>query len=252
MATLKKSSSIGEKMINLDLDSVALSKQFKNDNRLMVKDFMQRDIAERMRNACMNVVPFSTHYVIDDKYQSKTQQEIASLNQQEARGINAKVSSAATKGIGFLYEGYLKSRINIAPHSQPNDELQFLHSIFDYLSSEEVLTQIKKITGNHDITGAETQYTRFTPGHFLTRHLDVIAGSGRRYAFVLGLTKNWHPDWGGLLQFYEKDGTPRDAWTPQFNVLSIFDVSHIHSVTYVTPYAAEPRLSLTGWFVAKG
>jgi Rps23 Pro-64 3,4-dihydroxylase Tpa1-like proline 4-hydroxylase len=238
-------------MINPDLDIKTLAKEFKTDKRLMVPNFMQQSIAERMRNACLKDVPFSMHYVIDDKYQSKTPEEIAKLSPQDARDINNKVSSAASQGIGFLYEGYLKSRINTDPNKQSNVELSFLHRILDYLSSEDVLSKIRQVTGCQEITGAETQYTRFTPGHFLTRHLDVIAGSGRRFAFVLGLTKDWHPDWGGLLQFYEKDGTPRDAWAPQFNVLSIFDVSHIHSVTYVTPYAAAPRLSLTGWFVAK-
>lgn len=239
-------------MINPHLEIETLSREFKSDNRLMVRNFMQPNIAQRMHNACLKHVPFSMHYVIDDKYQSKTPEDIGRLNPQEARDINNKVSSAASQGVGFLYEGYLKSQANTEHNTKTNVELNFLHQIFDYLNSEEVLSKIKKITGCQDITGTETQYTRFTPGHFLTRHLDVIEGSGRRYAFVLGLTQNWHPDWGGLLQFYEKDGTPRDAWMPQFNVLSIFDVSHIHSVTYVTPYAAAPRLSLTGWFVAKG
>jgi SM-20-related protein len=238
-------------MINPNLDIKALTETFKTDKRIMVDNFMQENVAERMRNACITDVPFSTHYVIDNKYQSKTPKEIKNLDPQDAITINNKVSSAATQGIGFLYEGYLKSRINEGPNSESNLELNFLHNIFHYLGSEEVLTKIKQVTGDQDIIGAETQYTRFTSGHFLTRHLDVIPGRGRRFAFVLGLTKGWHPDWGGLLQFYEKDGTPRDAWMPQFNVLSIFDVSHIHSVTYVTPYAAEPRLSLTGWFVAK-
>ena len=238
-------------MINPNIDLETLTKEFKTDKRIMVDNFMQQNVAERMRNACINDVPFSTHYVIDDKYQSKTPEEIKNLNHQDAKDINNKVSTGASKGIGFLYEGYLKSRISSGPNIQTNVELQFLHQMFDSLNSEEVLSKIKQITGNQYITGTESQYTRFTPGHFLTRHLDAIPGRGRRYAFVLGLTKGWHPDWGGLLQFYEKDGTPRNAWMPQFNVLSIFDVSHIHSVTYVTPYAAEPRLSLTGWFVAK-
>ena len=129
--------------------------------------------------------------------------------------------------------------------------MHFLHEVFDYIGGEEVLSMIRKITSSNDITGAEPQYTRYTPGHFLTRHRDVVPGKGRRIAFVLGMTKDWHPDWGGLLQFYEENGTPRDAWTPRFNVLSIFDVSHIHAVTYVAPFAMVPRLSLTGWFVAK-
>ena len=238
-------------MINPNLDIETLAKEFKTDKRLMVHNFMQSDIAERMRNACLKHVPYSTHYVLNNTYQSKTRAEMAALNQQEARAINSQIASAASKGIGFLYEGYLKTRIISDTNTQSNDELKFLHEVFDYLSSEEVLNTIKQITGNHDITGAEPQYTRLTPGHFLTRHLDVIPGRGRRYAFVFGLTKGWHPDWGGLLQFYEKDGTPRNAWIPQFNVLSIFDVSHIHSVTYVTPFAATPRISLTGWFVAQ-
>lgn len=238
-------------MINPKLDTKVLAKAFKKDNRLRVNDFMQHDIAERMHKACKQHVPFSTHYVLNDTYQSFTQADIAKLSQQEASNISKNILAAASKGIGFLYEGYLKSRINNDPKAQTHPELQFLHSVFDYLSSEEVLLKIKQITGNQDIIGAEPQYTRYTAGHFLTRHLDVVAGGGRRYAFVLSLSKNWHPDWGGLLQFYEKDGTPRDAWHPKFNVLSLFDVSHIHSVTYVTPFASEPRLSLTGWFVAR-
>ena len=102
-------------MINPNLDIETLTKKFKTDKRMMVNNFMQQDIADRIRNACMNVVPFVTHYVVDDKYQSKTQQEMANFSQQEARVINSKVSSAATKGIGFLYEGYLKSKINAGP-----------------------------------------------------------------------------------------------------------------------------------------
>jgi Rps23 Pro-64 3,4-dihydroxylase Tpa1-like proline 4-hydroxylase len=65
---------------------------------------------------------------------------------------------------------------------------------------------------------------------------------------VFSATWGWHPDWGGLLQFYQEDGTPEDAWSPGFNTLSLFDTSYIHSVTYVTPFAQAPRLSLSGWF----
>ena len=53
-----------------------------------------------------------------------------------------------------------------------------------------------------------------------------------------------------LLQFFEDNGTPRDAWVPGWNVLSLFDVRHVHSVTYVAPFAGAPRLSITGWFRA--
>ena len=49
----------------------------------------------------------------------------------------------------------------------------------------------------------------------------------------------------------EEADDKRDAWTPAFNTVSMFDIHPNHSVTYVAPYALEPRLSLTGWFRAK-
>lgn len=232
-------------MLNQHLDLKTIAKAFRIDKRVMIHNFLNHAIAERMHNGCKDIVPYASHYVLDNKYQSKTRAELAALSPQESKRINQQIMTSANKGIGFVYEGYLKTR----RIETVNIELQFLHDMFDYICSEDVIQTIKQITGNHNIRGAEPQYTRFTPGQFLTRHLDIIPGKGRLYAFVLGLTKVWHPDWGGLLQFYQKDGTPRDAWIPQFNVLSIFDVSHVHSVTYVTPFASEPRLSMTGWFV---
>lgn len=238
-------------MINPNLDLQVLAKSYQVDKKLQINNFMQLETIERMRNACLTSVPFSMQYVLNGQYQSKNPSEVANTTPQEAQAINHKIAIAAGKGVGFLYDGYLKSRVRSKPGDGTSEELKFLHTIFNYICSDEVISQIKLITGNQELTGAEPQYTRFNPGHFLTRHLDVIPGRDRRYAFVLGMTKGWHPDWGGLLQFYNKEGIPLETWMPQFNVLSIFDVSHIHAVTYVTPFATAPRLSLTGWFVAR-
>ncbi|PHS51455.1 hypothetical protein C7Y69_04575 [Alteromonas sp. KS69] len=67
----------------------------------------------------------------------------------------------------------------------------------------------------------------------------------------MNLAPKWHPDWGGLLQYFEPDGTTTESWSPEFNTLSLFDVKHIHSVTYVTPFAKQPRYALTGWIKAR-
>ena len=127
-----------------------------------------------------------------------------------------------------------------------NDRLAFLHRMFDFLNSDEVLALIGEITGRSDLKSADAQYTRYMPGQFLTRHKDDITRERRQLAYVIVFSKNWHPDWGGLLQFFEDGGKPRDAWLPAFNTMSLFDVRHVPSVTYVTPFAREPRLSLTG------
>ncbi len=238
-------------MINPNLDTSKLAQSFRIDERLMIDNFLLPEAAERVHDACLDSIPYSLQYVLDGQYQSKSPEEIAKLSPQEGQDINTRISAAASQGVGFLYDAYLKSKVKADPERAHNEKLAFLHHVFNYICSEEVLSRIRDITGDDDITGAEPQYTRFSPGHFLTRHQDVVPGRERRIVFMLGMSKDWHPDWGGLLQFYEENGTPRDAWVPRFNVLSIFAVKHIHAVTYVTPYATAPRLCLSGWFVAR-
>ena len=164
------------------------------------------------------------------------------------REFRSKMLDAASQGIGFFYCGYMMAR---KLDDAGNENLKFLHSVFEFLNSEEMLSFISAVSGRDDLLSADAHFTRYTPGQFLTHHRDDNTNEQRRLAYVLSLSKDWHPDWGGLLQFFEDNGTPRDAWVPQFNTLSLFDVRHVHSVTFIAPFAREPRLSVTGWFRAK-
>jgi len=67
---------------------------------------------------------------------------------------------------------------------------------------------------------------------------------------VLNLTPDWRPDWGGLLQFFDKRGDVFRAFTPRFNVLNLFRVPQPHNVSWVTPLAGAPRYAVTGWMRA--
>lgn len=108
---------------------------------------------------------------------------------------------------------------------------------------------VSEVTGI-EVQGAECQFTRFTNGQYLTRHRDTLAGNRRRLAFVLSLSQGWHPDWGGLLHFYEQTGDVSEVWIPRFNALQLFDINHIHGVSAVAPCAPRGRYSLTGWFTS--
>ena len=234
-------------MLNPDLDTDMLATKYREDGRVRITDVLEPAIAARIRSCCKSNVPFNYVAHVDGKNLSISRDEMAQFDQQQLSEFQRKILDAAADGIGFFYCGYLMSQ----KRDDTDDEnMQFLHSVFDYLNGDEVLSFIRAITGNDEIRSADAQYTRYTPGHFLTRHRDENSNQRRRVAYVLSLSENWHPDWGGLLQFFEDDGTPRDAWAPQFNALSLFDVRHVHSVTFVTPFAREPRLSLTGWFRA--
>lgn len=238
-----------ETMLNPNLNKQELASRFDLDGRIRVADILDTEIAERVRRCCLTDVHYEYLSHFDGKNIAVPAGEMAKLGSSEREEFLSKVLAAASAGVGFFYCGYMMVR---AQKDTDNESLQFLHSIFEFLNSEQMLSFISEITGRDDLKSADAQYTRYTPGQFLTRHRDDdITSEKRRLAYVLSFSKNWHPDWGGLLQFYEDDGTPRDAWTPTFNTMSIFDVRHAHSVTYVTPFAKEPRLSLTGWFRAK-
>ena len=231
-------------MLNPQLDREKLKQDFAKERRLRIEEFLAPGLAERVAELVPQHLPFKIHCSIEGKNQSISQAEMAAMSDEEKRALNTKILSAASLGEGFLYCGY---RLEDAKNTN-SEELKFLHQLFEFINSEEVLSLIRYITGNDKIDTADAHYTRYTPGQFLTRHQDIIAGKNRRFAYVLSFTQNWHPDWGGLLQYYLADGTPEETWVPKFNTLTIFDTKYIHAVSCVAPYAAAARISLTGWF----
>ena len=76
------------------------------------------------------------------------------------------------------------------------------------------------------------------------------ASEQRRYAFVINLSPDWRPDWGGQLQFLDREGLVLHTYLPRWNSLSLFRVPQRHQVTFVTPWAAAPRHAITGWWLA--
>ena len=232
-------------MLNPDLDTELLAGQYAQDNRLRIDGFLTDDVAERLRGACREHIPYEHLFYADGQNFSIPAAQMQALDNQRRQELIGKILGAAADGVGFYYGGYKMDRSMAAPEKE---QLSIVHDVYQYLNSPEVFSLIEKVTGHEGLTYADAQYTSYTFGHFLTRHTDDVTREGRRVAYVLGLSKNWHPDWGGLLHFFEDDGTPRDFWIPAFNTLSLFDVRHVHSVSYVTPFAKEPRLSLTGWF----
>ena len=98
---------------------------------------------------------------------------------------------------------------------------------------------------------ADCQATRYRSGDFLTPHNDELEGMHRRFAYVLGLTPDWLPRWGGLLHFVDAKGRVDETITPRFNALSLFAIGQSHYVSQVSTYAPVPRISVTGWLRTK-
>ena len=234
-------------MLNPLLNLNALRREYRQDDRVRIENILDPEIAERALECILKEISFRYIYVKDGQYIVRSPEEMRDLDQQQTRALQQQLFSDASRGIGFYYCGY-KTGTN--PGEDDSEGMRFLKQLCSFLNGPEMLEFLATITGRQDLKSAESQFTRYTPGQYLTRHQDVAQEKQRRLAFVLSFSKGWHPDWGGLLQFYEQNGNTRDAWAPAFNTLSLFDVRHIHAVTFVAPYAAAPRISLTGWFRA--
>lgn len=221
-------------------DWEALAARFAREQRLRLPDALPRPNAEHLHGLIANI-PYALMVTQGGKGLALADSDLAAMSDQQRYELQQEIFAAAAKGEGFAYEGH-----QLAESANPA-----LRGILDLINAPETIERVRQLTGMPDITHADGQATRYRAGQFLTRHLDDPEGQQRRAAYVLSLTPNWHPDWGGLLQFYERNGAPRDAWAPGFNVLSLFNVrAHVHSVTFVTPFAAGERLSITGWFRA--
>ncbi|MEO1311612.1 MAG: 2OG-Fe(II) oxygenase family protein, partial [Pseudomonadota bacterium] len=198
-------------MLNPTLDLPALAEAFRIDDRVRIPDALQPARAQEIHALIANETAYATMTAVDGSPRAIFPDELARLGQAERADLQRKVAADASRGAGFLYEG----------HQMAESANARLRAVLEDLNAAPVLEAVRTIVGAPEIAWADGQATRYVPGNFLTRHLDDPAGESRIAAYVLSLTPNWHPDWGGLLQFYEPDGTPRDAWAPGFNVLSL-------------------------------
>ena len=117
------------------------------------------------------------------------------------------------------------------------------------LSSKQFISYIKKIT-NINVSKLNSMFlSRYKSGHFLSPHSDINNG---KLAFVINLSKNWLPQFGGNLIFLSDDRkTVIHTLTPVFNNIIIFEVPpqgiH-HYVSRVIPRLNNVRYALTGWY----
>jgi Rps23 Pro-64 3,4-dihydroxylase Tpa1-like proline 4-hydroxylase len=92
----------------------------------------------------------------------------------------------------------------------------------------------------------ESFVSSYERGDFLNVHTDEKRG----VAFILNLTKDWKPEYGGLLTLLDK-GDKMNSIFPKFNSLILFklgDKGVPHFVSEVSSRAPHARIAISGWF----
>ncbi|MEH0196947.1 2OG-Fe(II) oxygenase family protein [Caulobacter sp. CCNWLY153] len=221
---------------------------FAASGRLHVPGFLTADSASRLHAALTIDTPWSGVVGVGTRLWNLPLDGPGALSAADDAALDRQVAEETRAGFGFRFDNFRVSDEIEAGRR----EGRLLEAAYDLINGEAFLGFVRDLTGDDRPEYCDCQATRYRPGHFLTEHDDHADGKNRLYAYVLNLTPRWRSDWGGLLLFLDGDGHVAEGYTPSFNALNIFRVPQKHAVSYVTPHAAGPRLSLTGWIRTRG
>ncbi len=233
-------------MLNQALDTAHWRDELARRGRVQVPSFLQPEAADRLHGWLDELVPWTLALRSDEQSRTLDAGAYAALTDDERGALVAAAARDAGEGFSFAYESYQM----ITSYIEQRDPELPLHRVTEFLNSEPYIAWLRQLTGDSRVRKVDCQATCYRAGHFLTRHDDRYEDEGRLFAYVLGLTRRWHADWGGLLQFLNPSGEVVETFLPRFNTLSIFRVPIDHCVSIVAPFASEPRFSITGWLRA--
>jgi len=211
-----------------------------------IPNVLEASSAERLHECLAGDVPWKlvynegdTHVIVDD----------AVFHERGAafqRDLLQQILTRAQDEFQYLYRSFPMVPDYLAQHS--GNAAAFLLHVLRCLNRADTLDVLRRITGIESLKSVSAQATLYQPGHFLKVHDDLgLDDERRRVAYVLYMTRKWHTDWGGQLQFLTKSGDIEEAWVPTFNSLALFVVPTWHAVTYISPFAKRRRLAITGW-----
>ncbi len=230
--------------LNPALDVDALAAAFAPKGRIHIDDLWTEPCAERILACLENETPWRLVYYDNGQAVQLTAEQMQAMDRNAQNALLTKIMTRAKNEYQYLYYTYPM----LTAYMEGWDPDLFLHRVFEFINSPPMLDFVRRVTGFDDIIKADAQATMYRNNQFLRFHRDEFEDEGWRVAYVLNFTKNWQPDWGGFLQFYDDEMNIENAYIPRFNALNMFAVPADHSVSYITPFAGAPRYSITGWF----
>lgn len=233
-------------MLSPCLDINSLARAYAAKGRLHIPEAFEPESAERLKALINEISSWNLVFDANGKHYDLDASAVLDLAKDHRERLMSIVHAQAASGFAYLYENC--PFYDIFHHGVVLEHPMF--EVLAFLNSAAFLDFARQVTGAVDIAFADGQATRYGPGHFLTKHDDGVEGKRRRAAFVINMTENWRPDWGGHLNFFDADGHIEEGYNPTFNAINIFSVPAHHSVGYVAQFAGAKRLSVTGWFRA--
>ncbi|HEX6860094.1 MAG TPA: 2OG-Fe(II) oxygenase family protein [Caulobacteraceae bacterium] len=225
-----------------DAERTALAERLARTGRVQIPGFFDALTAQRFLDEARERTSFQTVTTNSKGHVDLPAAWIETLTAPQKAEFGKAVQESATTRFQYLYDNYpMWDLAQAGKLTGPWAEL------LDFLNGEDFLAFARAFTGEERIAFADGQVTRYRRGHFLTTHDDGIEEKNRYFAYVLNLTPAWRIDWGGLLMFHSPEGHVAEAFTPAFGALNLLRVPAPHSVSQVSLFARDDRISVTGW-----
>jgi len=221
------------------LDRAHFSETFARTGRVHIPNVLTDASARRLHHALKHETPWGL--IVND---GKKVLEYESVSTQDYQAMAVAAWGRAHSGFQYFYNHY-RLYENCQTFPKPD---HYLAKLVGFLTSQEFFAFIREVTGLPSISQISSSATLYRPLDFLTVHDDSHAG-GKLVAYVLNLTPEWEPDWGGALQFYDRNDHIEEGYLPTFNALNLFRVPKRHSVAQVSAFGGL-RYSVSGWFGA--
>ncbi len=217
---------------------------FQHDGFISMPGFVRQSDAEQIHGCLRHHLPWGLAYRLDGQPQTALGVDSIEVLPEPLR---MRLLEQIDEPFQFVYNTYMM----VTAYLQQRDPDLLLHRVLEWLNHPHTLDWFRVSTGVPEIRKVNAQATRYLPGHFLKLHNDHNASEGRRFAYVFSVTRDWCPDWGGLLHFTDDQGCISRTLVPGFNTLNLFQVPRDPFVSLVAPYAQRPRLAITGWLLDK-
>ena len=224
-------------------DVEALADEYRERGIVRIASFLPGDQASEMHAHLRSRNDWRQVFNSGDKLFELDREARAGMEPAKRAALDEAVYAGAREGFQYRYET-IRAPDEAAARDASND---MVVRLAQELSTGATRDLFRKVTGAAQIAFADAQATAYSPGDFLTGHDDRFPGKNRHAAYVLGLTPTWRVEWGGLLIMHGEEGEPSFAYPPLMNVLTLFRVGQMHSVSEVTRSAAYRRYAITGW-----
>lgn len=232
-----------ELSLNSSLDIPGLAQRYREKGRIQIKDFLSPESAQAVLEE-LHSLPWGLAYNDGGQVVQLHSDQLARLGNREAAEIMAGIRDRARRDYQFLYAFYPV----LTAYFSPAIERRPIFEFYEFMNGPAVLSLIREVTDMPGINWADGQATWYKPGHFLKAHTDEAPTERRLAAYVMNFSPDWDRDWGGFLQFFDREGNVERGIRPNFNALNLFTIPASHSVSMVSTYVTAKRMSVTGWF----